>query len=53
MLTIVFFVFLGMIAVAGVFISLMAKKRANGSAQRPRAAMTDAPKMGRAHGEDD
>jgi hypothetical protein len=48
MITFVFLAFIGLFAIAGVFISIEAKKRKDGSVQRMTARGGDRPVMGRA-----
>jgi len=53
MITIVFLVFLAIFAIAGVFLSLEAKKRRDGSMQRQLHPRNNTPAMGRATGRGD
>jgi cbb3-type cytochrome oxidase subunit 3 len=53
MLTIVFLVFIGMFAIAGVFISLEAKRREKGSQSSAVAGRDQKPGMGRATPDND
>ena len=48
MITFVFLMFVGMFAIAGVFISLEAKRRTHGHAARPPIPRNNTPKIGRA-----
>jgi hypothetical protein len=50
MVTIVFIVFLGACALAGIVISVMAKRRNDGSQPRSSVRGGDAPQIGRASG---
>ena len=53
MITIVFLVFLAIFAIAGVFLSLEAKKRRDGSMQRQLHPRNNTTYMGRATGRGD
>jgi hypothetical protein len=53
MVTIVFFAFIAFGALAAILIVLESKRRSNGSAERPAAASSNQPRVGRAIGGDD
>ena len=53
MLTIVFLVFVAMFAIAGIFISLAAKKGKGGQSPRPMSPRNDKPAMERATSDKD
>jgi hypothetical protein len=48
MLTLIFLAFIAMFAIGGIFISIEAKRRSDGSLQRQLNPRDDKPRMGRA-----